>query len=198
MRVIGYERYRPMADPRFPRIVSLACHDLRTPLATVSGFAKTVLRLGGLDEQQAHFVAVIDEAAAEVALLLEQVALLARIEAGTYNPALVEVDTLELATSNDPRVATGGLGEMISTDAPVVQRALEALAVAAVRHGEIERVAWTVRGREFDLAPVNEAAAPVVLGEEIRDLGALIAGRAVETLGGWIFLEDVTLRVRLP
>jgi signal transduction histidine kinase len=187
-----------MADPRFPRIVSLACHDLRTPLASVSGFAKTLGRLGGLDEQQAHFVAVIDEAAEEVALLLEQLAVLARIESGTYNPALVEVDTLELATSADPRVATDGVGEAIRTDEPVVRRALDALAVAAVRHGQIDGVTWTVRGREFDLAPVNDAAAPVVLGEEIKDLGALIAGRVVETLGGWIFLENETLRVRLP
>jgi light-regulated signal transduction histidine kinase (bacteriophytochrome) len=186
-----------MADPRFPRIVSLACHDLRTPLASVSGFAKTLSRLGGLDEQQAHFVAVIDEAAEEVALLLEQIALLARIEGGTYTPALVEVDTLDLATFADPRVATGGVGETIATDALVVRRALEALAVAAVRHGEIESVSWTVRGRELDLAPVNDAAAPVVLGEEVKDLGALIAGRVVETLGGWLALDGETLRVRI-
>ncbi len=187
-----------MADPRFPRIVSLACHDLRTPLASISGFAKTLRRLGGLDEQRAHFVAVIDEAAEEVAVLLEQVALLARIESGTYAPALVEADTLDLATSTDPRVATGGAGATIATDAPAVSRALEALAVAAVRHGELAGVAWTVRGRELDLAPVNDAAAPVVLGEEVRDLGALIAGRLVETLGGWIALDGETLRVRLP
>jgi signal transduction histidine kinase len=167
-----------MADPRFPRIVSLACHDLRTP--------------------QAHFAAVIDEAAAEVAALIDQLAVLARIESGTYSPALVEVDTLKLATSADPRVTTGGIGETVATDEPVVRRALGALAVAAVRHGEIESVTWTVRGREFDLAPVNDAASPVVLGEEIKDLGAVIAGRVVETLGGWIFLEDQTLRVRLP
>src|SRR5471032_307509 len=77
-----------MADPRFSRIVSLACHDLRTPLASVSGFAKTLGRLGGLDEQQAHFVAVIDEAAEEMALLLEQLAVLARIEGGTKNPPI--------------------------------------------------------------------------------------------------------------
>jgi signal transduction histidine kinase len=197
MCVIGYERYRPMPDPRFPRIVSLACHDLRTPLASVSGFAKTLARLGGLDEQQAHFLAVIDEAAEEVALLLEQVTLLARIEAGTYIPALVEVNTLDLATFSDPRVATGGVGETIATDALVVRRALEALAVAAVRHGGIDRVTWTVRGRELDLAPVNDAAAPVVLGEELKDLGALIAGRVVETLGGWLVLDGETLRVRV-
>jgi signal transduction histidine kinase len=186
-----------MADPRFPRIVSLACHDLRTPLASVSGFAKTLSRLGGLDEQQEHFVAVIDEAAGEVALLLEQVAILARIEGGTYTPALVEVDTLELATSSDSRVVTGGLGEVIATDVPVVQRALEGLAVAAVRHGEIEGVIWTVHGRELDLAPVNAAAAPVVLGEEVKDLGALIARRVIEALDGSLALDGETLQVRL-
>jgi signal transduction histidine kinase len=187
-----------MADPRFPRIVSLACHDLRTPLASVSGFAKTLSRFGGLDEQQRHFVAVIDEAAAEVALLLEQVAVLARIESGLYVPPLVEVDTVDLATSSDPRVATDGVGVTITTDAPVVRRALEALAVAAVRHGEIEGVTWTVRGQDLDLAPVNQAAAPIVLGGEIKDLGALIAGRVIETLGGRMALDGETLRVWLP
>ena len=186
-----------MADPRFPRIVSLACHDLRTPLASVSGFAKTLSRLGGLDEQQAHFVAVIDEAAGEVALLLEQLAILARIETGAYSPALVEVDTLELATSADPRVRTGGVGETIATDAPAVGLALEALAVAAVRHGEIDGATWTVRGRDLDLAPVNAAAAPVVLGDEVKDLGALIARRVIEELGGALALDAETLRVRL-
>ncbi|HWB22893.1 MAG TPA: histidine kinase dimerization/phospho-acceptor domain-containing protein, partial [Gaiellaceae bacterium] len=136
----------PMADPRFPRIVSLACHDLRTPLATISGFAKTLDRRGRLDEQQQRFVDLIDAAAEEMAVLLEQVSVLARIEGGTYLPALVESDTLELATSSDPRVVTRGSGETVATDAVAVQRALEALAIAAVRHGEIAEVAWTVHG----------------------------------------------------
>ena len=34
----------------FPRLVSLACHDLRTPLATVFGFARTLVRMEGLGE----------------------------------------------------------------------------------------------------------------------------------------------------
>jgi light-regulated signal transduction histidine kinase (bacteriophytochrome) len=186
-----------MADPRFPRIVSLACHDLRTPLATISGFAKTLVRQGQLGEQQQHFVDLIDAAAGEMAALLDQVSVLARIEGGTYEPARIEVDTFELALSSDPRVITGGVGETIVTDAVVVQRSLEALAVAAVRHGEISEVTWTVRGRELNLTPVNDAAAPVVLGEEIRDLGALIAGRVVDALGGWLALEGETLRVLL-
>jgi signal transduction histidine kinase len=186
-----------MADPRFPRIVSLACHDLRTPLATVSGFAKTLARLGELDERDAHFVALIDAASGELAELIDQLGVLARIEGGTYRPALAETDTLELATSADPRITVSGMGENIATDAPVVRRALEALARAALAHGEVDGVAWAVRGRDLALAPVNTAAAPVLLGEELRDLGSLVAGRVVEALGGWLALEDETLRVRL-
>jgi len=33
-------------DNQFARLVMLACHDLRTPLATVHGFAHTLARLG--------------------------------------------------------------------------------------------------------------------------------------------------------
>ena len=50
-----------MPDDRFPRIVSLACHDLRTPLATVYGFARTLTRSGELDDRSARFVGMIEE-----------------------------------------------------------------------------------------------------------------------------------------
>jgi hypothetical protein len=78
-----------------------------------------------------------------------------------------------------------------------VRRGLEALAVAAVRHGGIERAAWTVRGRELELAPVNADAAPVVLGDELRDLGSVVARRVIEHLGGSVELDGETLRVRV-
>ncbi len=42
-----------MDDNRFPRIVSLACHDLRTPLATIYGFARTLTRMEEHDERTA-------------------------------------------------------------------------------------------------------------------------------------------------
>ena len=47
VRAIGYNRSAPMDDSRFPRLVSLACHDLRTPLATIYGFARTLNADGG-------------------------------------------------------------------------------------------------------------------------------------------------------
>jgi signal transduction histidine kinase len=183
--------------PEFARVVSLACHDLRTPLATVTGFAKTLLRTESLDERGSRYVEMIDAAADQLAGLLDELGWLARIEGDRYEPALVEADTLELASSADEHVEALGTGERIQTDQPAVRRSLEALAVAAVRHGGIDRVTWTVSGRELELAPVNAEAAPIVLGDEPRDFGALVAGRVIGALGGSLQLDGETLRVQL-
>ena len=186
-----------MAPPEFSHLVTLACHDLRTPLATVNGFAKTLLRAGGLQEGDARFVGLIDEAAEQMNELLDLLGLAARIESGRYEPALREGDTLELVRANDERVETGGRGEIVETDATTVTRALGALAAAALRHGGAVSVKWTVQGRELELTPVTPAAARVVTGEEPKDLGALVARIAIERVGGSLELVGETLTVRL-
>ena len=53
--------------------------------------------------------------------LLDLLGLAVRIESGRYEPALTEADTLELATSEDERIATEGTGETIETDAGAIQ-----------------------------------------------------------------------------
>ncbi|HEY3183752.1 MAG TPA: histidine kinase dimerization/phospho-acceptor domain-containing protein [Gaiellaceae bacterium] len=186
-----------MASERFPRVVSLACHDLRTPLATVYGFARTLTRAGELDERSARFVEMIEAAAEQMTDLLDQLGVLARIEGGRYDPVLIEADTLDLATSEDERVEATGEGAAVETDEPAVRRALTALAVAAVRHGGVEGVTWTVRGRELELTPVADGAGPVVLGDEPRDLGALVGRRVIEHFGGSVALDGERLLVRL-
>jgi signal transduction histidine kinase len=88
----------------FSRLVSLACHDLRTPLATVQGFAKTMLRMDALDEEKRlRYLGLIDTSAEELASLLDLLSLAARIEGGRYDPVVREVDSLSLA----PDGATG-------------------------------------------------------------------------------------------
>src|SRR5205809_2012297 len=100
-----------MTGQRFARLVSLACHDLRTPLATVNGFAKTLTRSGNLGERESHFVDLIEAAADQMTSLLDQLGVAARIESGRYEPALSQADTFELATSEDERIVTEGRGE---------------------------------------------------------------------------------------
>jgi signal transduction histidine kinase len=186
-----------VTDSRFPRVVSLACHDLRTPLATVYGFARTLTRAGDLDERTLRFLGMIEEASEQMAELLDELGVAARIEGDRWEPVLREVDTLELASTDDERVRVEGAGERIETEGETVARSLHSLAVAAVRHGPLDTVTWSVDGRTLELAPITQDAAPVVTGESMRDLGSLVARTVIEQLGGSLELDGDTLRVRL-
>ena len=181
-----------MADA-FPSLVSLACHDLRTPLATVQGFAKTMLRMDGLDEEKrARYLGLIDASADELARLLDVLALAARIEGGRYEPVRRDADSLELAPEG-----ASGTGATVQVDPDPVARGLEALARAASRHGGVD-VTVSVDGPSVSYEPVVADAAPIVLGELQKDLGAAVAVRLVRALGGEVSLEGERLIVTLP
>jgi signal transduction histidine kinase len=186
-----------MDDNRFPRLVSLACHDLRTPLATIYGFARTLTRMEQQDERTGRYLVMIEEASQQMTELLDGLGAAARIEAGRWEPALRDVDTLELARADDERIVVEGVGEAVETDADAVRAALASLAAAALRHGPGEQVRWAVAGRELALAPVTPVAAPIVTGDEVRDLGSLVAVSVIRALGGSVELAGDTLRVRL-
>jgi signal transduction histidine kinase len=186
-----------MADDRFAHLVSLACHDLRTPLATVYGFARTLARSGELDERSARFVGMIEAASEQMTELLDELGTAARIVGGSWEPVLREVSTLELARADDERIVADGAGASIETEADAVARSLHALAIAALRFGPAERVRWLVEQRELRLSPVTADAAPVVAAEEVRDLGALVARLVIEELGGAVELDGESLVVRL-
>jgi signal transduction histidine kinase len=189
-------------DTSFARLVSLACHDLRTPLATVSGFAKTLTRLGEVDDRIARYLGMIDAASEELAALLDELSLAARIESGRYEPALQPVDTLELARSAADRVDAGevvvdGDGTGAELDVDAAERSLAAFAQCILRHGQLQRLDLTVAGLEITFAPVPPAAAAVVLGEKLRDFGAAVARRHVEWMGGSVAVTAETLVVWL-
>ena len=189
-------------DDAFARLVSLACHDLRTPLATVHGFATTLARSGDLEPPADRYVEMIDAASKQLAELIDELSLAARIESGRYDPAPREAGTLELAQAaaarlGEDRVHITGSGAALETDADAVERGLAALFQSAVRHGGLDEVAVEVDGAEMRLSPVTPASAPVVLGDDLRDLGAAVAVRLVRRLGGSVSVEDRTVTIRL-
>ena len=191
------------ADPRFAELVSLACHDLRTPLATVYGFARTLARLDGLEEPASRYVEMIDAASVQLSELLDALHTVSRIERGRYEPAPRALDTLALVRAaaervGSERVSVAGDGGRVVVDPEDCQRALASLSLAALRHGPVERVELSARGEAIALAPVTAAARPIVVGEQMRDLGAAVAVRVVSALGGSVDLEGETLLVRLP
>ena len=189
-------------DSDFARLVSLACHDLRTPLATVHGFATTLARGGGLEPPADRYVEMIDAASAQLAELIDELSLAARIESDRYDPSPREADTLELAQAaatrlGEERVRVSGAGVSLETDAEALERGLAALFQSALRHGGLEQVEVEVDGADVRLSPVTASAAPVVLGDDLRDLGAAVAVRLVRRLGGSVSVAGETLDIRL-
>ena len=189
-------------DTSFARLVSLACHDVRTPLATVHGFARTLSRTADLEPPADRYLEMIEAASSQIAELLDELSLAARLESGRYEPAVSETDTLEVAQAaaerlGPERVRVSGDGATVETDRDAVDRGVSALVQAALRHGGLDEVALVVRGRELEVSPITESSAPVVLGNELRDLGAAVAVRVIESLGGSVEVADGMLVVRL-
>ena len=179
----------------------LACHDLRTPLATVHGFAHTVARSEDLDETTARYVAMINAAATQLAELIDDLSVSARLAGDRYDPPLQTVDTMELAQAAAERLGVElDIGPFTRDEhalvAEAAERAIGSLARCALRHGGLEEVELAVRGPELALSPVTPASAPVLLGEDLRDLGAAVAVRVVRARGGSVAVEGETLTVR--
>jgi signal transduction histidine kinase len=180
---------------RFPELVSRACYDLRSPLAAVHGFASALKGADGFDGDVRRYLAMIEEASEEMQALVDQLAVAARIERGSWQPPLRELNTMRLARSEDERIQIEGSGSPVEVEPRSVSQALSSLARAALHHGPVESVTWSVDGRNLKLSPVTESAAPVVSGETARDLGSLVARMVIECSGGTLWLDGRTLRV---
>ena len=179
----------------FSRLVSLACHDLRTPLATVQGFAKTLLRQDELGEPATRYLTLIDAASDELVQLLDVLSIAARIESGRYDPVLRAIDSLELAQAAVENAT--GEGTTVGVDVDAMERALAAFARAASRHGGVE-ISATVTGAEVSFAPIVRGAGAIVVAEDLKDLGAAVAVMIVRALGGEVALDGERLVVTLP
>jgi signal transduction histidine kinase len=190
------------ADPRFADLVSLACHDIRTPLATVFGFARTLKRIE-LEQPASRYVEMIDAASGQIGDLLDQLAMVARIEGDRYDPQLADIDSLELAREaaeelGDDRLSVSGEGADVRVEPQVTRRALAQLSRAAARHGGHDSVTLTVAGPDLELAPVSRISEPVLLGRDLKELGAAAAAIHVRALGGSLEPRDERLLIRLP
>ena len=190
-------------DSSFPRLVSLACHDLRTPLATVLGFARTLTRLTtDLPEQTVRYLEMMESGAEQLVELLDELALAARIEGDRYDPNLQVADTAALAQAAAEQaqgaVGVSGEGESVTVDVPAVESGLAAFAECALRHGRLERVELAVEGRTVTVRPVSAEVARIALGEELKDFGAAVATRLVGALGGSVAYGGDELVIELP
>ncbi len=189
-------------DSYFSQLVSLACHDLRTPLATVHGFARSLTRLADIQPPADRYVEMMALASEQLGELLDELGLAARIEGGRWEPNLQATDTLEVARAAAARlegsVEVAGKGANVLVDREAAERSLYALARAAVRHGGVDLLSVEVQQTDLTLSPLPADAAPVVLGESMKDFGAAVAVRALRALGGSVEADGEALLVRLP
>ena len=169
----------------------------------MAGFARTLAHAEGLGDPASRYAAMIEEAAGQIRELLDELTLVSRIETGRYEPPLAEADTAELARTaaerlGPDRVSVSGAGGNVRVDVEAIERAVSSLARCALRHGGLERVELVAHGEALSLSPITTSSAPVVLGTQLRDLGAAVAVRVIEALGGSVALDAETLRIRLP
>lgn len=157
-------------------------------------------RTEDMQDPLGRYVEMIVAASMQMTDLLEAVSLLARIEGARYEPVLAGTDTRELADAAADGldgVSVEGGGAALETDAAGVTRSLAAFAFCAQRHGPAPAVTLRVDGPTVTVAPVTDAAARVIMGEDLKDLGAAIAVRTVGALGGDVQLADGELIITL-
>ena len=98
----------------------------------------------------------------------------------------------------DPGQKVGVCQIQLEMAGQATQRGVSALAQAALRYGGLEQIDLRVDGPMLAISPVTPASGPVVLGEELRDLGAAVAVIVIRALGGSVVVNDDTLAVNLP
>jgi hypothetical protein len=86
----------------------------------------------------------------------------------------------------------------VLVDGDGTQRGVAALAQAALRHGGLEQVDLRVDGVTLTIGPVTASSGPVLLGVELRDLGAAVGVRVIQANGGSVALDGERLAVTLP
>lgn len=88
---------RPL-DPQWPRLVSLAVHELRTPATVVAGYIRMLLkqRAGAITDQQRRLLEEADKSCGRLSALLAEMSDLANFETNTEssNPGAVDLHAL--------------------------------------------------------------------------------------------------------
>jgi len=100
-------------------------HDLRTPLTAILGYAELLRRRGGLNDQQAKGVAVIERNARRLLRLVSDLLLLAQVRAGALRLQRESVDLSQLAA------------EAVESARPLADHAAVTLELDAAPHGPV-------------------------------------------------------------
>ena len=189
-------------DADLIRIVALACNDVRTPMATLTGHLRTLLA-AGLDEPAAGYARTVAGAAAQIDEIVGELGLLARIEEQRYQPPrrVLELRALLEAVAalfEEGRITLSGSGAAVSVDEEPCRRALASLLRTTMRNGALDTLHVALDGTELVVAPIEPNARPVVTGAEVREFSAAAALRVLAAQGVTLRLDGDRLTLQLP
>jgi len=188
------------------RLMSAVAHDLRTPLATIYGFAKTIERGGGLDERQERFLGLILAAAADMDRMIENVSTVGHIAEGRLSVEKASVDSMAVAAAAveavperpDGRavVLRRGVSAPVDTDIERAARAIALVAEAALRLEPGRPEAYCrADGEAIRCGPFSEALLPG-LEAHGRDVPVETARLLLAHLGATLTTEGDELVAR--
>jgi signal transduction histidine kinase len=194
---------KTVASQTFAQLVSLACHDLRTPLATASGFASTLQRLDDIGQPGERYAEMIGAAADQMAALLDLLSAAARVEDDRFEPQHQPTNVREVADAAAQRLpegaaSVGGEGAAVEIDPNWAAVSVAALAEAARRHGGLKEIKLAVDGTAVEISPIVDGAGQVATGEELRDFAAAVGMRVLHAAGAEVELAGDRLLVRFP
>ena len=178
-----------MAEDLFPRAMSLAVHELRTPVTVVSGYLRMLLReqAGPLSEKQKKMLEEAERSCARIGALVGEMSELGKLVSGEAALGTQAIDLaallVELASGmhegddRGVRVETRGTDRpvMVTGDRTRLASALRALIHAAVRERGEPGVIVVECSVPADTTPLS---ALVTIGDEATAQALVDAARA--------------------
>ena len=172
----------------FPRAMSLAVHELRTPVTVVAGYLRMVLReqAGPLTEKQRKMLEEADRSCARIGTLVSEMSDLGKLESQQVTLASTELDLAALAAEvasnmhegvdRDVRLDVRGTDQplMVAGDRTRLSGALSALMHSALRERADPGV---IVVQCATLPDATQAWAVVAIGDETATQSLLDAAR---------------------
>jgi K+-sensing histidine kinase KdpD len=177
----------PPIDPRWPELLSVMVHDVRTPITVVAGYVDMLLkeRFGPLTDKQRHILHEVQKSCARVSGLLKEGSELTSIERKTTTVHRQQsdlrqvlrtaIDQLPPLPDRDVHVdlQTGSGDSWFPADAPRLANAFTAL-IAGLRREVVQSDHLVVRerrtGNGFEIRIGDEETLALLDGVSIDDL----------------------------
>ena len=163
-------------DPRWPKVLSLSAHEIRTPMTVISGYIRMLLkdRSGTLTDQQRHMLLEAEKSCAKIKALTDELSELSNLEEDTakFNKSRTDLHSAV-------RDAVAQLPPMPDREVPV--------------HVELDGEPASVEGDPVRLRQALGSITAALRRELVGDEGLTIRGRKTASGVELLFGDPATI-----